>query len=119
MQGDLRKLAAAVRLSRAERIIKQNMFVSILFKGSFVLLAPFGLATPWLAAIGFTGGLCWRSSPSGWRPGQRPPQWSFGYKRAESLTVPTLVAVGGAPRPQKGHKAHLPQLFAGSGFGPP
>jgi Cd2+/Zn2+-exporting ATPase len=27
MQDDLRKLAAAVRLSRVERIIKQNMFV--------------------------------------------------------------------------------------------
>jgi Cd2+/Zn2+-exporting ATPase len=56
MQDDLRKLAAAVRLSRAaERIIKQNIFVSILFKGVFVLLAPFGLVTLWLAVLADMG----------------------------------------------------------------
>jgi Cd2+/Zn2+-exporting ATPase len=52
MQDDLRKLAAAVRLSRAaERIIRQNVFVSILIKGVFLLLAPFGLITLWLAVL--------------------------------------------------------------------
>jgi len=56
MQDDLRKLAAAVRLSRAaERIIKQNIFVSILVKGLFVLLAPFGLVTLWLAVLADMG----------------------------------------------------------------
>ena len=56
MQDDLRKLAAAVRLSRAaERIIKQNIFVSILIKGVFVLLAPFGLVTLWLAVLADMG----------------------------------------------------------------
>jgi Cd2+/Zn2+-exporting ATPase len=56
MQDDLRKLAAAVRLSRAaERIIKQNIFASILFKGLFVVLAPFGLVTLWLAVLADMG----------------------------------------------------------------
>lgn len=56
MQDDLRKLAAAVRLSRAaERIIRQNVFVSILIKGVFVLLAPFGLVTLWLAVLADMG----------------------------------------------------------------
>ncbi len=56
MQDDLRKLAAAVRLSRsAERIIKQNILISILIKGVFVLLAPFGLVTLWLAVLADMG----------------------------------------------------------------
>jgi Cd2+/Zn2+-exporting ATPase len=56
MQDDLPKLAGAVRLSRAaERVIKQNIFVSILFKGLFVLLAPFGLVTLWLAVLADMG----------------------------------------------------------------
>ncbi|MGB3634269.1 MAG: cation-translocating P-type ATPase [Rubrobacteraceae bacterium] len=56
MQDDLRKLAAAVRLSRAaERIIRQNVFVSILITGVFVLLAPFGLITLWLAVLADMG----------------------------------------------------------------
>lgn len=56
MQDDLRKLAAAVRLSRgAERIIRQNVFVSIAIKGVFVLLAPFGLVTLWLAVLADMG----------------------------------------------------------------
>ena len=56
MQDDLRKLAAAVRLSRAaERIIRQNVYVSILVKGAFVLLAPFGLVTLWLAVLADMG----------------------------------------------------------------
>jgi Cd2+/Zn2+-exporting ATPase len=56
MQDDLPKLAGAVRLSRAaERIIKQNVFVSLLIKGVFVLLAPFGLVTLWLAVLADMG----------------------------------------------------------------
>ncbi|CAN5279346.1 heavy metal translocating P-type ATPase [soil metagenome] len=56
MQDDLRKLAAAVRLSRsAERIIKQNILASILIKGVFVVLAPFGLVTLWLAVLADMG----------------------------------------------------------------
>ena len=56
MQDDLPKLAEAVRLSRsAERIIKQNILVSILIKGLFVLLAPFGLIALWLAVLADMG----------------------------------------------------------------
>jgi Zn2+/Cd2+-exporting ATPase len=56
MQDDLPKLAEAVMLSRAaERIIKQNVAVSILIKGLFVLLAPFGLVTLWLAVLADMG----------------------------------------------------------------
>jgi Cd2+/Zn2+-exporting ATPase len=56
MQDDLTKLAGAVRLSRAaERIIKQNVFASLLIKGVFVLLAPFGLVTLWLAVLADMG----------------------------------------------------------------
>ncbi len=56
MQDDLRKLAVAVRLSRAaERILRQNVFVSIFIKGVFVLLAPFGLITLWLAVLADMG----------------------------------------------------------------
>nr|MDP9479864.1 heavy metal translocating P-type ATPase [Actinomycetota bacterium] len=56
MRDDLPKLAEAVRLSRAaERIIKQNVFVSIAIKGLFVLLAPFGLVALWLAVLADMG----------------------------------------------------------------
>jgi Cd2+/Zn2+-exporting ATPase len=56
MQDDLPKLAEAVRLSRsAERIIKQNVVVSLLIKGLFVLLAPFGLVVLWLAVLADMG----------------------------------------------------------------
>ena len=56
MQDDLPKLAEAVRLSRAaERIIKQNVAVSLAIKGVFVLLAPFGLVTLWLAVLADMG----------------------------------------------------------------
>ena len=56
MQDDLPKLAEAVRLSRAaERIIRQNVFVSIAIKGLFVLLAPFGLVALWLAVLADMG----------------------------------------------------------------
>ena len=56
MQDDLPKLAEAVRLSRsAEGIIKQNVAASILIKGLFVLLAPFGLVALWLAVLADMG----------------------------------------------------------------
>jgi len=56
MQDDLPKLAEAVRLSRAaERVIKQNVYVSILIKGLFVLLAPFGLVALWMAILADMG----------------------------------------------------------------
>jgi len=56
MQDDLPKLAEAVRLSRsAERIIRQNVFVSLAVKGLFVLLAPFGLVALWMAVLADMG----------------------------------------------------------------
>jgi Zn2+/Cd2+-exporting ATPase len=56
MQDDLPKLAEAVKLSHsAEQVIKQNVFVSILIKGLFVLLAPFGLVALWLAVLADMG----------------------------------------------------------------
>jgi Cd2+/Zn2+-exporting ATPase len=56
MRDDLPKLAEAVRLSQsAERIIKQNVAVSILIKGLFVLLATFGLVARWLAVLADMG----------------------------------------------------------------
>ena len=56
MQDDLPKLVQAVRISRsAERIIRQNIIVSVLVKGVFVLLAPFGLVTLWLAVLADMG----------------------------------------------------------------
>jgi Cd2+/Zn2+-exporting ATPase len=56
MQDDLPKVAEAVRLSRgAGKIIRQNVAVSILVKGLFVLLAPFGLAALWAAVLADMG----------------------------------------------------------------
>ena len=56
MQDDLPRLAEAVVLSRAaERIIRQNVAVSILIKGLFVLLAPFGLVALWMAVLADMG----------------------------------------------------------------
>ena len=56
MQDDLPKLAEAIVLSgAAERIIRQNVAVSILIKGLFVLLAPFGLVALWLAVLADMG----------------------------------------------------------------
>ena len=52
MQHDLLKLPEAVVLSRsAERLIKQNVLVSLLIKELFVLLGPFGLVALWLAGL--------------------------------------------------------------------
>jgi Zn2+/Cd2+-exporting ATPase len=56
MQDHLPKLDEAVVLSRAaERIIKQNIYVSLLIKGLFVLLAPLGLVTLWFAVLADMG----------------------------------------------------------------
>lgn len=56
MQDDLRKLGEAIELSRAaERILRQNIVASIVIKGAFVLLAPFGLVTLWLAVAADLG----------------------------------------------------------------
>jgi Cd2+/Zn2+-exporting ATPase len=57
MQDDLpNHKAQAVRLSRAaERVIKQNVAVSIAIKGLFVLLAPFGLVALWMAVLADMG----------------------------------------------------------------
>ncbi len=56
MRDDLPKLAEAVKLSRgAARIIRQNVAASLLVKGLFVLLAPFGLVTLWLAVLADMG----------------------------------------------------------------
>ena len=56
MRDDLPKLAEAVGLSRAaEGIIKQNILVSLLVKGVFVLLAPFGLVALWAAVLADMG----------------------------------------------------------------
>jgi Cd2+/Zn2+-exporting ATPase len=56
MRDDLPKLAEAVALSRAaEGIIRQNVAVSILIKGLFVLLAPFGLVALWMAVLADMG----------------------------------------------------------------
>ncbi|QIN82263.1 heavy metal translocating P-type ATPase [Rubrobacter tropicus] len=56
MQDDLSRLAEAVKISRAaESIIKQNVLVSLLIKGVFVLLAPFGLVALWAAVLADMG----------------------------------------------------------------
>jgi Cd2+/Zn2+-exporting ATPase len=56
MQDDLPKLARPCgSRAAAERIIKQNVLVSILIKGLFVLLAPFGLVALWLAVLADMG----------------------------------------------------------------
>lgn len=56
MQDDLRKLAEAIALSRAaDRILRQNLAASLVIKGAFVLLAPFGLVTLWLAVAADLG----------------------------------------------------------------
>lgn len=53
---DLAKLAESVELSRsAERIIRQNVFVSLLVKGVFVLLAPLGFVSLWAAVLADMG----------------------------------------------------------------
>lgn len=60
LADDLRKVAEAVRLSRAaRRTIKQNIAVSLLLNTSFTVLAPLGVVPLWLAvaedAISSTG----------------------------------------------------------------
>jgi Cd2+/Zn2+-exporting ATPase len=56
MKDDLSKLVEAVKLSQsAGRVIRQNIFISLLIKGTFVLLAPFGFVTLWLAVLADMG----------------------------------------------------------------
>ncbi|WP_162924747.1 heavy metal translocating P-type ATPase [Rubrobacter indicoceani] len=56
MKDDLSKLAGSVALSRsAEKIIRQNVIVSLAIKGVLVLLAPFGLVALWLAVLADMG----------------------------------------------------------------
>lgn len=56
MQDDLRKLAEMVRLSRrSRRVLAQNIVASIVIKGVFVLLAPFGLIALWMAVVADMG----------------------------------------------------------------
>ena len=56
MQDDLPKLVEAVRLSRsAEGVIRQNILFSVVVKGLFVLLAPFGLVALWVAVLADMG----------------------------------------------------------------
>ncbi len=56
MQDDLPKLAEGVLLSRsAERLIKQNVLVSLLIKVLYVLLGPFGLVALWRAVVADMG----------------------------------------------------------------
>jgi Cd2+/Zn2+-exporting ATPase len=52
MADDLSKLAEAIRLSRkADRTIKQNIVVSIVFNTAFTILAPLGIVPLWLAVL--------------------------------------------------------------------
>jgi Cd2+/Zn2+-exporting ATPase len=56
MQDDLRRLVQSVMLSRrAEGVIRQNIVASLAIKGVFVLLAPFGLVTLWVAVAADLG----------------------------------------------------------------
>lgn len=56
MADDLRSVAAATDLSRAaRRVLRQNVVASLLFKGAFVLLAPFGFVTLWVAVAADMG----------------------------------------------------------------
>ncbi|MCW2924069.1 MAG: Heavy metal translocating P-type ATPase, partial [Thermoleophilia bacterium] len=56
LQDDLRKLVAVVELSRrSRRVLAQNVVSSVVIKGAFVVLAPFGLVTLWLAVAADLG----------------------------------------------------------------
>jgi Cd2+/Zn2+-exporting ATPase len=56
MSDNLNKLPFAIKLSRkAMRVIKQNIAVSLVLKGIFLILALPGLATLWMAVIADTG----------------------------------------------------------------
>jgi Cd2+/Zn2+-exporting ATPase len=56
MQDDLRQLPVAVSLGRrAVRIIRTNIFFSLVTKATFVLLAMLGQATLWMAVAADMG----------------------------------------------------------------
>lgn len=56
MQDDLRRVASSVRLSQAtERILRQNIAISLAVKIAFVVLAPFGFVALWLAVAADMG----------------------------------------------------------------
>lgn len=56
MDDDLSRLPFAMRLSRKTLgIIRQNIWFSIGIKGVFVVLAPLGLATLWMAVAADMG----------------------------------------------------------------
>ncbi len=56
MSDNLNKLPFAIKLSRkAMRVIKQNIAVSLVLKGIFLILALPGFATLWMAVIADTG----------------------------------------------------------------
>jgi Cd2+/Zn2+-exporting ATPase len=53
---DLVHVARAIELSRAaERVIRQNVAFSLVVKGAFVLLAPFGVVSLWMAVLADMG----------------------------------------------------------------
>ncbi|MCG3119419.1 MAG: Cadmium-transporting ATPase [bacterium] len=56
MSDNLSKLPFAIKISRkAMRVIKQNVAVSLILKGIFLILALPGFATLWMAVIADTG----------------------------------------------------------------
>jgi Cd2+/Zn2+-exporting ATPase len=56
MADDLSKVATTIRLARkAERIIRANIWFSLLTKAVFVVLAVLGLATLWMAVLADMG----------------------------------------------------------------
>ena len=56
MQSDLSRLPEAVRLSRqTQRVIRQNVALSLGIKALFLLLTPFGWATLWFAVFADMG----------------------------------------------------------------
>jgi Cd2+/Zn2+-exporting ATPase len=56
MQDNLHDIALALRIARkARRIVKQNIFLSLLLKVVFLALAVPGLATLWMAVLADVG----------------------------------------------------------------
>ena len=56
MNDDLAALAATIRLSRATtRVIRENIALAIAVKAVFLVLAPLGLITLWLAVAADMG----------------------------------------------------------------
>jgi Cd2+/Zn2+-exporting ATPase len=56
MADDLSKLATTIRIARkAEGIIRTNIWLALLSKAAFVVLAVFGVATLWMAVVADMG----------------------------------------------------------------